>query len=310
MEPFGGDGVCQVQRRSGYDGKMDAAVPDYCLLWIPGLLCMPRSDWAAWVQAVGSIAAIFGAAGVAIWQARKQHKNSLDLVRSERQHFAYAVLVQVAEHSARFEYMTQKLMEFGPQITLPDVAKSNEFEPTDFWCAVVGESLRSNKEMGETLAGFSTMLDGMSNFLTTALSALQIQGRDIAGLPKEVIAAHHRASTALSGAKHALEGVVAMVKNDRTMVRDDVILHTWAEMQRMGRSLIDLREKLKGVACASTDEFATLERNAIQTAEREQAEVARRGQAVPAAAAAVRSYLARKQSDKSVHRATRNPSSA
>jgi phosphoribosylcarboxyaminoimidazole (NCAIR) mutase len=263
---------------------------------------MPRSDWAAWVQAVGSIAAIFGAAGVAIWQAHRQHKNSLDLVRSERQHFAYAVFVQVAEHSAQFEYMTHKLVELGPQIALPNLAKSNEFEPTDFWCSVVGEFLRSNKEMGETLAGFS--LDGMSNFLTTALSALQIQGREIAGLPKEVIAAHHRASTALSRAKDALDGVAAMVKNDRTKLRDDAIGHTWAEMQRMGKSLIEYREKLKATACASTDEFAALERNAMQTAEREQVEGIRRLQAVPAAAAAARSFLARQQADESVQRGT------
>lgn len=256
---------------------------------------MPRSDWAAWVQAVGSIAAIFGAAGVAKWQARKQHKSSLDLVRAEQQHFAYALLVQVAEHSGRFEYMTRKLAELGPQITLPDAAKSSEFEPTDFWCALLGEALRSNKEIGETLSGFSTMLDGMSDFLTTALSGLQIQGRDFASLPKEVIAAHHRASIALSVANQALNGVVATVKNDRTKLRDDMIMFTWAEMQRMGKSLIDLREELKVATSASTDDLSALERNAIQTAEREQAETARRAQAVPAAAAAVREFLARQQ---------------
>jgi hypothetical protein len=35
---------------------------EYCLLWIQwGPLCMPRSEWASWVQAVGSIVAILGA---------------------------------------------------------------------------------------------------------------------------------------------------------------------------------------------------------------------------------------------------------
>ena len=270
---------------------------------------MPRSDWAAWVQALGSVAAIVGAAGVAIWQAHKQHKNSLDLVRGERQHFAYALLVQVAEHSTRFEYTTRKLMEFGPQTALPDVANSNEFEPTDFWCALVGEHLRSNKEVGEVLAGFSTVLDGISSFLSTALSGLQIQGRDIAGLPKEVIAAHHRASRALSGATQALNGVVAMVKNDRTKLRDDMIMLTWAEMQHMGNSLIDLREELKVATCASTDELSALERDAIQTAEREQAETARRAQAALAAAAAVMGFLARSKQTR-VQRAKRSLSGA
>lgn len=263
---------------------------------------MPRSDWAAWVQALGSVAAIVGAAGVAIWQAHKQHKNSLDLVRGERQHFAYALLVQVAEHSTRFEYTTRKLMEFGPQTALPDVANSNEFEPTDFWCALVGEHLRSNKEVGEVLAGFSTVLDGISSFLSTALSGLQIQGRDIAGLPKEVIAAHHQASTALSSTQQGLNGIIAMVKNDRAKLRDDVIRFAWAETQRMGKALIDLREKLKVASGASTDEVEALQRDAIQTAEREQIETARRAQAVPAAAAAVRNFLTRQQTDETAAR--------
>ena len=45
---------------------------------------MTSSEWASWVQAIGSIAAIFGAAGVAIWQSNKQQKNSLALLRTEQ----------------------------------------------------------------------------------------------------------------------------------------------------------------------------------------------------------------------------------
>jgi hypothetical protein len=45
---------------------------------------MTSSDWAAWVQAIGSIAAIFGAAGIAIWQSGRQQKNALALLRAER----------------------------------------------------------------------------------------------------------------------------------------------------------------------------------------------------------------------------------
>jgi hypothetical protein len=48
------------------------------------LSSMTSSEWAAWVQAVGSIAAVFGAAGIAIWQAARQHKNGLALLRTER----------------------------------------------------------------------------------------------------------------------------------------------------------------------------------------------------------------------------------
>ncbi|MEK8034989.1 hypothetical protein AACH06_29590 [Ideonella sp. DXS29W] len=44
---------------------------------------LSSSEWAAWVQAVGSIAAIIGAAGIAVWQSRKQHQNSIELLRAE-----------------------------------------------------------------------------------------------------------------------------------------------------------------------------------------------------------------------------------
>lgn len=41
---------------------------------------MTSAEVAAWVQAVGSILAIAGALGAAIWQARLQHKNALALI--------------------------------------------------------------------------------------------------------------------------------------------------------------------------------------------------------------------------------------
>lgn len=46
---------------------------------------LTSSEWASWVQALGSIAAIIGAVGIAIWQSRQQHKASLALLRAERQ---------------------------------------------------------------------------------------------------------------------------------------------------------------------------------------------------------------------------------
>lgn len=51
------------------------------LCFLPNLT---STEWAAWVQAVGSIAAIFGAASIAIWQARHQHKDSFDLLHAEQ----------------------------------------------------------------------------------------------------------------------------------------------------------------------------------------------------------------------------------
>lgn len=54
------------------------AVNRLCLL--SGLT---SAEWAAWIQALGSIAAVIGAAWVAIWQSRRQHQSSLAVLREE-----------------------------------------------------------------------------------------------------------------------------------------------------------------------------------------------------------------------------------
>lgn len=44
---------------------------------------LSSAEWAAWVQAIGSIAAIFGAILVAGWQARRQYTDALRLMAEE-----------------------------------------------------------------------------------------------------------------------------------------------------------------------------------------------------------------------------------
>lgn len=44
------------------------------------------AEWAAWVQAIGSIVAIFAATMIAIWQSKKQHKSALSLHKEEQRH--------------------------------------------------------------------------------------------------------------------------------------------------------------------------------------------------------------------------------
>lgn len=45
---------------------------------------LTSAEWAAWVQAVGSIVAILAAAGIAIYVARLQHNNALELHKTEK----------------------------------------------------------------------------------------------------------------------------------------------------------------------------------------------------------------------------------
>lgn len=46
---------------------------------------LSSTELAAWIQAIGSVVAILAAAGIAIYQARVQHRNSLALHMKEKQ---------------------------------------------------------------------------------------------------------------------------------------------------------------------------------------------------------------------------------
>lgn len=59
---------------------ISSAPTDYCFLWMQSA-CMPRADWAAWVQAVGSLLAI----AAAWWIARLAEKSRAMQETSARQ---------------------------------------------------------------------------------------------------------------------------------------------------------------------------------------------------------------------------------
>lgn len=44
---------------------------------------LSSAEWAAWVQALGSVAAIIAAAWIAIHQSKIQHRNALELHKTE-----------------------------------------------------------------------------------------------------------------------------------------------------------------------------------------------------------------------------------
>jgi hypothetical protein len=47
---------------------------------------LTSSEIASWIQAVGTILAVLAAAGIAVWQSRKQHESSVALHKSEQRH--------------------------------------------------------------------------------------------------------------------------------------------------------------------------------------------------------------------------------
>lgn len=60
--------------------------PEYCLFGINTwwTTCMPRSDWAAWVQGLGSIAAILVAIYISRGEVRRAHREQKDRADSLR----------------------------------------------------------------------------------------------------------------------------------------------------------------------------------------------------------------------------------
>lgn len=55
--------------------------PSYCLLWVDWWpVCMTKQEWAAWVQAIGTVAAVIAGAAAIYWQVRTQRQH----VRADR----------------------------------------------------------------------------------------------------------------------------------------------------------------------------------------------------------------------------------
>jgi hypothetical protein len=77
----------------------NTAAVEYCLLWVPHWsMCMTKSEWATWVQGVGTVAAIAVSAGFVLWQHRNDKKKKeaaeissdlqkIELMRSSLNHF-------------------------------------------------------------------------------------------------------------------------------------------------------------------------------------------------------------------------------
>lgn len=65
---------------------------------------LTSSEWAAWIQALGSVLAIGAAARLAIYQSREQHKSALALHNREKldvQIDTTKVLLELAGNSAK-----------------------------------------------------------------------------------------------------------------------------------------------------------------------------------------------------------------
>lgn len=90
------------------------------LVGVETLRSMSRSDWASWVQAVGSIVAILASAFLVRWQVGKQHR--LQLLQAEhaglRSEFAF--LVRVVKIT---EFAIGRLRNASAHLLSPETAK-------------------------------------------------------------------------------------------------------------------------------------------------------------------------------------------
>ena len=104
---------------------------------------LTSAEWAAWVQAVGSIVAIFAAVGIAIYVARLQHNNALDLhkteKRTEKVEIAKTLFVLATNSSKAMKHIARQLND---RDSVQDAAEG--LEPCD-----IGELHRIDKYLNE-----------------------------------------------------------------------------------------------------------------------------------------------------------------
>ena len=104
---------------------------------------LTSAEWAAWVQAVGSIVAILAAAGIAIYVARLQHNNALNLhkteKRTEKVEVAKTLFVLATNSSKAMKHIASQLNDRG---SVHNAAEG--LEPCD-----VGELHRIDKYLNE-----------------------------------------------------------------------------------------------------------------------------------------------------------------
>jgi hypothetical protein len=65
---------------------------------------MTSAELASWVEAIGTVLAILGAVGVAIWQARRHHKDAMALHKAEQRYATTALaktLLVLAENCSK-----------------------------------------------------------------------------------------------------------------------------------------------------------------------------------------------------------------
>jgi hypothetical protein len=96
-----------IEIYNGMARAVEAAKPaqEYCLLWIPHWsACMTKAEWSGWMQAIGSVLAIYVAVRIANRQHEKQgiEKNISDAKRNMQYAKICNELCLAAESIARF----------------------------------------------------------------------------------------------------------------------------------------------------------------------------------------------------------------
>lgn len=95
--------------------------PSYCLFWAhqwwpfgdPWWLCMDTQNWAAWVQAFGSILAILGSAWIGWWLHKMQ-------VRAERIRLVEAHIGEVRRTASLLRYAALKIGNMATRMSSVD----------------------------------------------------------------------------------------------------------------------------------------------------------------------------------------------
>jgi hypothetical protein len=138
------------------------------------------TDWAAWVQAVGSIGAIIGA----IWIASRQHQKALDAAKAaerERHVRVMEVLVSIAGDVLRF---FQHMAEQGPKIQSGELTQNVLLITTQNWASQTGAALNEVPIFDLPFAEVTQDLVGIKQ-MVAALLMMQMYPDEVTKLIKD-----------------------------------------------------------------------------------------------------------------------------
>ena len=179
---------------------------------------LTSSEWAAWVQAIGSILAIGGAAFAAIWQARKQSETALRVQKEERKYARVEITKSLLELSRNCE----KLMEY------------------------VIDTLNADRSTVHEIAEGSKHLD-FGELVRVEQAVLTVP---LHGLPSKLVTYTMMVSSAVRQFREKVQGALQHHREMDASAFEDLFKSTVAMKLSLGKTCSDIEAELRTITAS------------------------------------------------------------